>query len=77
MVLRFLSDFSRPFNGGGEDFGDGDGDDADEVMMMMMMMKSGTQTATLQLCTSAPKTSATQRSKVAKPSTQASLIFFI
>ena len=74
MVLRFLSDFSLPFNGGGEDFGDGD-DGADEVMMMMMM-ESGTQTATLQLCTSAPKTSATQRSKVAKPSTQASLIFF-
>ena len=72
MVLRFLSDFSRPFNGGGEDFGE-DEDDDDE----MTSLKSGTQTATLQLCTSAPKTSATpQRSKVAKPSTQASLIFF-
>ena len=72
MVLRFLSDFSRPFNGGGKDFGDDDDDD-DEVTSL----KSGTQTATLQLCTSAPKTSATpQRSKVAKPSTQASLIFF-
>ena len=71
MVLRFLSDFSRPFNGGGEDFGDDDDDDE------VTSLKSGTQTATLQLCTSAPKTSATpQRSKVAKPSTEASLIFF-
>ena len=71
MVLRSLSDFSRPFNGGGEDFGDDDDDDE------VTSLKSGTQTATLQLCTSAPKTSATpQRSKVAKLSTQASLIFF-
>ena len=45
MVLRFLSDFSRPFNGGGEDFGE-DEDDDDE----MTSLKSGTQTATLQLC---------------------------
>ena len=71
MVLRFLSDFSRPFNGVGEDFGDDDDDDDDEVR------NPDCNSATLQLCTSAPKTSATpQRSKVAKPSTQASLIFF-
>ena len=49
MVLRSLSDFSRPFNGGGEDFGDDDDDDE------VTSLKSGTQTATLQLCTSAPK----------------------
>ena len=68
-MLRFLSDFSRPFNGGGEDFGDDDdGDDDDEVR------NPDCNSATLHFCT---KDSATpQRSKVAKPSTEASLIFF-
>ena len=51
MVLRFLSDFSRPLIGGGEDFGDGvddddnDDDDDDEVR------NPDCNSATLHFCT--------------------------